>query len=143
MLFRGETFVNGHFCCELPLCPPKGRGMRTAPGGPHSQSPKSQWLERVRWIVPTGVLALLPKCPMCLAAYFAIGTGIGVSASFASSLRLILVTFCVASLLYCAVSFGRRIIAQRRREFSQPDAFHRVQRGTRQLLERSSIDERN
>jgi hypothetical protein len=54
-------------------------------------------------VVPSALLALMPKCPACLAAYVAIGTGIGISVSTATYLRLLLVILCVLSLSYLAL----------------------------------------
>ncbi len=52
------------------------------------------------WVVPSTILALMPKCPLCLAAYVAVGTGIALSATAAAFLRIALISLCAASLAY-------------------------------------------
>ena len=62
--------------------------------------------EIASWIVPGVILALLPKCPVCLAAYVMMATGITISVAAAMSLRAFLVVLCISSL----VVLGRRHI---------------------------------
>jgi len=84
---------------------------RVADDDPRASKTWRRIVAAAKWVGPTGTLALLPKCPACLAAYLAVGTGIGISMTTATYLRMGLVTFCAASLSYLAASRGRRIIA--------------------------------
>ena len=63
----------------------------------------------VGWLAPAAVLALMPKCPACLAAYVAIGTGLALSASAASHLRTTTVVLCIGSMAYLGVRAALRL----------------------------------
>jgi len=63
------------------------------------------------WIVPGAILALIPKCPMCLVAYIALWTGLGLSVPAAAKLRVLLIIACVISLVFLAAKQARRSIA--------------------------------
>jgi hypothetical protein len=54
--------------------------------------------------LPTVMLALLPKCPACLAAYVALGTGISLSVAAATVLRTLLIGICMVALVWVFVS---------------------------------------
>jgi hypothetical protein len=81
--------------------------VRIAEGDPHTRSFTRRSLDLTAKIIPVAVLAVLPKCPACLAAYVALGTGIGLSLTAATYIRLSLVVLCVASLAYFAVKAVR------------------------------------
>ena len=66
------------------------------------------------WALPSVALALVPKCPMCIAAYLAIGGGLGVSLSTAAHLRTALVWLCWSTLLLLTVRLVMRFTSRRR-----------------------------
>ncbi len=85
---------------------------RCCGGGPA----RSPFAEALGWLVPGAVLAFLPKCPACLAAYVALGTGLALSAPVAAGLRTGLIVGCLASLGWlAAVRLRRSASAGRRR----------------------------
>jgi hypothetical protein len=62
------------------------------------------------WIIPGAIMATLPKCPMCLAAYIAIWTGVGISLSAATHLRVALLVLSVGLALFMAAKNSSRLI---------------------------------
>jgi hypothetical protein len=68
-------------------------------------------VDLVGWIVASAILALIPKCPMCLAAYIALWTGLGLSVAAAANLRVLLIIVCVISLVFLVARQMRRLIA--------------------------------
>jgi hypothetical protein len=69
-------------------------------------------VDLVGWIVPGAILALIPKCPICLAAYIALWTGLGLSVAAAANLRVLLIIVCAMSLIFLAARQMRRLIAR-------------------------------
>jgi hypothetical protein len=102
--------VSAHHCCEVPTdrTDRKTVAWRATNGRPKALAFVRRCLDIMEWIVPGAVLSLLPKCPACLAAYVAIGTGIGLSASTAAYLRTLLVILSAASLIYLAARLAWR-----------------------------------
>jgi hypothetical protein len=94
--------VNNHHCCQI-----------KAQDGENVHQPAPR-LRRgggiAGWIIPSATLALLPKCPVCVAGYVALATGIGISLPTAAYLRAMLVVLCVASLAFIA---ARRLLVRR------------------------------
>jgi hypothetical protein len=65
------------------------------------------------WLGSAALLAVLPKCPACLAAYVGLATGLALSVQIAAVLRVVLVALSVASLsyfLYRTLRLGRNSV---------------------------------
>jgi hypothetical protein len=60
-------------------------------------------------ILPGAVLVLLPKCPLCVAAWLTAVTGVGFSATGAAWVRGMLVVLCVAAVALAAAPIVRRL----------------------------------
>ncbi len=80
-----------------------GRSQRSASRDTHGPS------EIARCIVPSAILALLPKCPACLAAYLAMGSGMGISVVAAGYVRAGLIGLSAVSLGFFVVRLGWQI----------------------------------
>ncbi len=102
--------MNGRRCCRIEMR-----------ADANARRP-ALWMRRGReiadWILPSAALALLPKCPVCVAAYVALATGIGISLPTAAYLQVALVALCVASLVFVT---ARRLWNKFARRFSQLD----------------------
>src|SRR5215472_19356750 len=75
-------------------------------------SPVRRAVGLISWILPSAILALIPKCPMCLAAYVALWTGLGLSVAAAANLRVLLIVVCLISLVFLAARQTRRLTAR-------------------------------
>jgi hypothetical protein len=106
------SLVKADFCCSVWLgCSDLKRSTARAADGCSHVPFARRFLGLARSLLPSTIVAILPKCPICLAAYVAIGTGVGISASTATYLRLLLVVLCLASLSYFASRLVRRFIS--------------------------------
>src|SRR5689334_493764 len=95
-MLLGEVRVK--LCCKDCIT-----GERAGRTGPHPRS----WIRRgarfSEWFVPSAILVLLPKCPLCIAGYLTVATGIGISVTTAAYAKMAFTVVCVASLLYLGV----------------------------------------
>jgi len=90
-------------------CGPSGdqRLLRRAPGA-------------LGWLAPVLTLILLPKCPLCLAAWFTLLTGVALPPAAASSLRVMLIAASLLALAIMAVRRARRACPTLTRSRSRP-----------------------
>ncbi|HKV94825.1 MAG TPA: hypothetical protein VJW20_19935 [Candidatus Angelobacter sp.] len=112
--------MSGHLCCGIRQ---GGLESKRARVRAEDRSPKrsGRFFEHLRefagWLLPGATLVLLPKCPLCLAGYIALGTGIGLSVSGATYLRLLLIGLCVITLFYIAIRQVSRFTTKFRQDF--------------------------
>jgi hypothetical protein len=104
--------MSSHLCCADTASDPRCDTIETTAndGSRHSRIGARWCLDSARWLVPSAILMLLPKCPACLAAYVAMGTGSGLSLTTATSLRMVLILLCVATLGYMPAQWGHRLL---------------------------------
>jgi len=96
---------------NCPLCnldpAPKSGGPNPSDGKRPAGLLRRAW-RNIQWIFPATLLALMPKCPLCVVAYVALFTGLGISVSAARWIQILMLVFCLTSLAYLAVKYCRR-----------------------------------
>jgi hypothetical protein len=95
-------------CCSMAAGTVRSKSHEAADGKAHPPR-----LGRFAWAkcsLPALILALLPKCPACFAAYVALGTGISLSVEAAPIFRTLLIGVCVATLAWVFVSMLRSAV---------------------------------
>ncbi|NNM84639.1 MAG: hypothetical protein HKL96_02620 [Phycisphaerales bacterium] len=74
--------------------------------GVNKRSPSAKYhllRDMTAWAVPAGILLLVPKCPLCLAAYVMLCTGVALSAPAATRVRLLLIVLGGGTLMLMVV----------------------------------------
>jgi len=85
---------------------------QTITAGKTCGSIRGRAVDLAGWIVPGALLVLIPKCPMCLAAYVALWTGVGLSVPATANLRLLLIIGCVIWLVFLLARQTHRLVAR-------------------------------
>ena len=92
--------------------------MNTKPcchNAPRLASHVRRGIEFAGWIIPSATLVLLPKCPVCVAMYVALFTGVGISVASASNLRTALLILCITVLICQALKRLYRLAFSKKR----------------------------
>lgn len=81
-------------------CCGEGRPVESPRRDEPSRSRVSSLVESTGWIATSAGLLFMPKCPLCLAGYMAVLTGVSIPYTQAMWLRTGLIVFCAASLAF-------------------------------------------
>lgn len=93
----------------MAVCGPCHSPHLAVPDGSHTTFGR-RIRDLLAWLLPTALLAVVPKCPACLIVYLAIWTGISVSIGTASYLRLGTLAFSAAVLFYLGAKQIRNLL---------------------------------
>ena len=93
---------------------PAARDVLTPTGAPLSgrRSMRRRVTAFAQWAVPIAALAMIPKCPACLAGYVLLFSGIGLSIPAATAARWCLIAACIVAIGWLAVRAGRRALTR-------------------------------
>lgn len=86
------------------------KNSRTNGDEPQQRTDVHRVRKAFEWIVPGTLLVLMPKCPMCLVAYVALGTGLTISSASANILMRTVTAVCIGALALCLI---RRVVSSR------------------------------
>lgn len=107
-----------HCCCENDPSPPDDVTASSPSCSGPAGSLCGSWGRRfggaIRWMIPITALALIPKCPACVAAYVLLFTGVGLSIPAAAAVRWLLIAMSAALLCGLLLQRALRTAAYRR-----------------------------
>jgi hypothetical protein len=85
------------------------------PNAPRFASHVRRGIEFAGWIIPSATFVLLPKCPVCVAMYVALFSGVSISVASASNLRTALLILCITALICLALKRLCRLALSKKR----------------------------
>lgn len=100
-------------------CCAQGDGVSPAPPPARSRARRGV-IGLVQWMVPVTVLALVPKCPACVAAYVLLFTGVGLSLSTAAAMRWGLIATAIGLIAYLTARAVRHALLSMFKHRSTP-----------------------
>jgi len=80
----------------------------------------------LRWFVPSAVLAMMPKCPLCVATYYTLLTGLGMSLAVAVVVRNLLIVVCIGMLVVAVLGLIRKFFRRGVTVFRLPESLRRI-----------------